>query len=918
MATPANKQSRTDIADSHYQNTFNKSSLREQERAATKEASQPEDIKSQEQSASSRQVSTTLQDSSDRKVPLVTRMKGKFRHKSAFAFVVIALAAGIWYSSILAPNIILVNIKDLFTNDLADATTALSKYTIKMIDLKLGKADCSDPETITCKLTTMSRNQVLEFKKHGFQINGQKIDEDYLDDNNPANDKPESRWKVTSITFPNGGGTATDGASYVRIASSSDTMRHIANSVWNPRSSFFMDARYKQRIKTQFDLTKNATVYGRTEKDVDKSFDESMQGENELIDKAGQGAYSLRTLASQKGQSALYKTAMDIAEMPNSYINTQCALWTQGKITYNAAKRAKEVTVARFAMQYLKAADQIKAGLSDEITTNVLSGKLAWSSDGGFNGKNATDASMYRHIVLREPVTKSQNGRKYYADAFDVIGALFPVSSQLTMTATATKGIANTPGNLSAPPADLSSDPRAYCLYGQTTDSKSAMKPTFCPALTMAAAAAPSLVSLSAALAPVAALSDRTCPQPPKGIWQMYPTAHATALAVMPLVAGLFNSALSQWAEKIDRDFTSDTKGTAASDAIFAGTGIILGDMAMSRGMKPAGADDLQEYLALKAESDREYEQVARFEARKSPFDVYNSYSFVGSLVRSFSTTTANNTILDTVNTTLDLLPASIAKTTSTAGAVYNLQPAPLDTARLQCADAEYLQIGINADMGCNVRYSMGKTELNADVKKVLTYMLTSHPDESQDHIKDLTDRLNKTDAERDKGEVSRQLSEVEAASKKPFINAKTGKATENSEYEKYLTYCVNRLDPWGRTGLDVRKKDLSDEEKEKRRLSKDPDGNQITSTNLGDEYERVQTAMYMSITEGSVQDQDWRTGKKCLEDSEMLQNFRAFTMACSVDGSFAGAIDCTEKDRAGAYTDDFYTSNDIQYLSWY
>lgn len=73
-----------------------------------------------------------------------------------------------------------------------------------------------------------------------------------------------------------------------------------------------------------------------------------------------------------------------------------------------------------------------------------------------------------------------------------------------------------------------------------------------------------------------------------------------------------------------------------------------------------------------------------------------------------------------------------------------------------------------------------------------------------------------------------------------------------------------------------------------------------------------------MSVSEGASADQDWYSGKKCTQDNEMLKNFRAYTMACSVDGSFAGSPDCTELDHEGAHADDFYTSNDIHYLSWW
>lgn len=919
MAVKGDDSTNRNVADDAYDQTFNKQtgSLKDKEEAALKDPEQKDDVKSREQTVHGHWKTKTKSDE-ERSASIRSRLKGTMRNKSAVAFIAVILLGGIWYSSILAPNLMLVNIKDLFTNDLADATTALSKYSLKMIDYKLGKADCGDPDTIKCKLTTMSRSQVLNFKKNGFEVSGQKVEEDNLDDNDPANDKPESRWKVNSIKFPKNGGTASSGDQYAKIASSSDDMRHIANSVWNPRSSFFMDARYTQRIKTQFDLDKNATVYGRSTKEVDESFDKSMQGEDEEIDKSGRGAYGLKTLASQEGQSGLSDTATDIAKQAHSYTNAQCGFYTQGKVVYNAGQNAKEVSLARFAMQYLKAADQIKAGVSDEVTANTLSGKLAWSNDGGFNGANATDATMYRHIVLREPVKESSNAQKYYANAFDVIGELLPATMQIMLTATATKGITGAPGNLAAPPGDLASDPVSYCLHGQTGQSKSAMKPNSCPQLTMAAGAAPQLASLSGALASIAAASDRICPPPPKGVWQMNPTANQTSVTVMPTVANLFNSAISSWATRVGRDFTSKTKGVAASDAIFAGTGIILGDMAMSRGMQPATKDSLETYLAQKAESDKEYESLARYEAKKSPFDIYNSYSFTGALVRSFSTTSASSDMFSAVANVLAILPASVAKTTSTAGAIYNLQPDPLDTSRLQCPDAEYKSIGIEADMGCNVRYSMSDAEMDADMNTVLEYMLKPHPDETKDKIQDLQQRLGKTDTAepQDPGEVQRMLSEAQGASNKAFIDEKTGEATKNSEYEKYLTYCVNREDPWGRSGLDVRREELSVEEKEKRHQDTFSNGTQVPG-GAGSEYELRQTASYVSVTEGAKADQDWYTGKKCLDDSEMLQNFRSYTMACSVDGSFAGSIDCTEADRAGVYTDSFYTSNDIQYLSW-
>lgn len=907
-------------AESDYNQKFNKTSkqLNEQENSPeNNDDTKKEPIKDLEKKGS---ITGTRkrQPASNAHKSFAARVTGSMRHKSAFAFIAVVFLGGLWYSSILAPNIILVNMKDLFTNDLADSTTALSKYSLKMIGYKLGKADCSDKESIKCKLTTMSRAQVLAFKKHGFEVQGQKLEEDNLDDRNQNNDKPESRWKVQAIVFPDNIGVATDEKSYAKLASTNDDIRYKANGVWNPRSSFYLDARFKQRIKDKYDLTKLATVYGTNEKEVNESFDESMKGEDEAVDPTGGGAYGLTTLASNQAKSALSQGAMKIAAEPSSYINTQCGFFTQSKVVSSAVQKAKQVTVARFAMQYLKAADQIKTtGQSNEITTNVMSGKLAWSSEGGYAGANATDATMYRHIVLREPVKMSTNSFKYYLNNPDAIGMLFwGAGIQVMLTAKATQGISGAPGALTMlPQTDIGDGPRKYCLEGQTTSSKSNLKPSSCPALTIAAAPPPMVPAVS----PIAAASSRICPMPPQGIWQMNPTASATSIAVMPYVASIFTAAAGTYATQAARDFTSKTKGIAASDALFAGTGEILGDMAMSRGLQPANTAGLKQYIGQRSEFDQEYEALARYEARKNPFDMYNSHSFLGSLTHSLSTIPPQSSLVGSLANTLAIIPTATTKTlSSTADAIYNLQPDTLETSRLQCTDIEYTYIGINADMACNVRYSLGKKELDANIKDVVDYMLKPHANETNKNIQDLQSRLSKTDSERDAANVSRQLSEAREANSKPFIDEKTGVAIPHSEYEKYLTYCVNRQDPWGRTSVAVRREELSEEEKAKRLQNKDNDGIQYGSEGEGDPYETKVVSSYMAVTEGAAADQDWYTGKKCLDQGTMLQNFRAYTLACSVDGSFAGSIDCTESDRAKYWedTDDYITSNDVNYLS--
>jgi hypothetical protein len=953
----ANKEDKlapdADVGEKHYKQTFKTSKrLEKMEEAATEAPEENEtsgdneerdaaaaksagkgsvNIKQlEEQSVEGHWKTARLQKGSKVNARVGRRQIGLLRHGSAYAFLVGLIVMGIWFSAVFAPNIILVNIKEMFTNDLADATIALWTYDHKMLDYKLGKADCGNKDTIKCKLTTMSRDQVKAFEKAGFTVNGEKVTEDNLDDDDPSNDKEESRYKVTSIQFPHNGGTASSADQFDENANKSSAMKALTFSVFNPKSSFFMDARYKQRIKWRYDLTKTPTVSGDTEKAVDSSFNSSMEGgsgsgeDAEKMDDSGGGNYSLKGLAGDVGKNGLKSTSEKVAGLSYNYVDNQCAYFTQAKVTYNAMIKAKHVSVARFAMQYLKAADQIKAGLSDEMPANILSSKLAASSKGNFNGANATDYSMYKHIVFGD---KAQNESiyRYNVSTYDAFGKLIvPWLTTVYITQQAVKGIAHiSSGSLGAPGTDVNSgdSARKYCLEGQKDSNKATNKePSDCPALVIAGTP----VAMQAAVAGYAAASGGgpiACPHPPRGAWVMEPTSIPTVKTVMPYIKDSFADVAKDWASDSAKNFTADLQGKSAAEAIFAGTGEILGDMAMSRGMRPGTKQTMQEYLSQGTAIEQQLEEVGRYNARNRPFDLTDQYSFMGSVVRSFASTYSEKTpVLSTLGSIFSLIPTSVKQLDPSAQAFYHIQPRTFDSSRLGiCNDTGYQAIGIEADILCNVRYSMSTTELNADPKTVLDYMLKSHSDFTQSSVSELQNRLNETDNgndTKDKEDVRRQYNEMNDASGKAEIDEKTGAAIPHSEYEKFLTYCVNRENPWGTTSLATRYKELSDSDKE--------DRNKYVYNDIhvngykGDPNELSIDTSYMAVVEGASADQDWYTGKKCLEESEELHNFRAYTMMCSVDGSHSGAIDCTEKDDARHYFDGFYNNNDIIYTSYW
>lgn len=921
------------------------------------------------------------------------RRAGKVHHASVFTFIFITLGIGLWYTSFFAPNIILVNIKEMYTNDLADTTIALDTYYKGLMGSKINRSSCGEKQSIKCKLTTMSRAQKAAFEKQGFIVLGNKVQEDNRDDNQPGNELPEQRYQVNAILPPaymdivnslaarglalpgqllggnlsnlgdkvsnemnaiikEQGDRISDPKQFMPIvmgdmlfmyASISDANKAEVYNVFNPKSSFYMDARFKQRIKQKYNMTKLVTVAGNTEQAVNRSFDNSVRNGGG-IDMYGRpdptNGVSLGSLSSPVTLAQLQLAARTTANQANSYTDLQCAWYSFAKSVTNNAKTAKAATVARFAMQYLKAADAVKAGDADVLATQVLSSKLMETAGGGYEGPNATNASMYNSILYNSIPIPSIMGLFYYLDTFDLIAALAPAWSQIMVTAAAVGTASGAQGMLAMPPVNVTNSDREYCLSGQTTESKSAIKNEKCTAAITASAPA----GLQPAVTGALKAGDETCPPPyidysegfprPKGEFIMSPSLKATDASLTAYVAGIFGANVMAWANVTSLFFTSNTKGVAASDAIFAGTGEILGDMAMSRGMMPSNPASMAEYLALKDDVEKEYNDVAKYNARNNPLDAYNKFSFLGSIVGNLSPSYDSQApLLSTVKNAFSILGSSVKQVDSTAKAFYHLQPSTSTDglpgsgllkymARFaMCPDPESILIAnVVPDVACNTRYSMSRLDLamSMNLEGVVDYMTQTHSDAYEEQLTELQERLATADPEGNAADIERQITQVQTAAGTPFINKVTGKAMPYSEYEKFLEYCVNRQDPWGRSGVAVRREGLPEKEVRDRLDNRTSSGQTFDPNNPGSPYETIPAGAYMSITEGAKADQDWYTGKKCADPfDEMVRYFRAYTMLCSVDGSLSGAVDCTYPDNsnATAYSNPYYTSNNILYV---
>lgn len=1029
---------------------------------------------------------------------------GKLRRGSAFGFIFALLIGGVWYTSVLAPNILLVNVKEMYTNDLADATTALEIYTQVAYFNKIGPLsgqDCIDGQPMSeqpmkCKLTTMSRSEKQAFEKQGFtfglgdiNVGGFKTDagnvaikkvyDDKRDDGDFSNDLPESRYKVYAIIPPSysrvidslkatgtstlmksisgnreeagnalsegvndafnqllnplksasqspqkmveamlTGAPITSGPQLWIYSQINSTTKAQVYSVFNPRSSFFNDQKFKERIKTRYNTTRTVTTTGDTQQQVDRSFDNSVQKVDGGIDPlTGQpnptDGVSLSSLSSPlsitqiKGmasnltnglsQESLTKLTNELpiaadlqiagnllATNTYNYTDLMCSWYTIGKISSNALVRAKASTAARYALQYLKAADSIKAGTSQEVPTNVLASKLAQHTLGGYGGGSATDSLIYRSVTYGDTFPNSVEdlvsfvtdpGKlinagtdlaaiiAYNLSAYENIATLAPSWAQVIPNAAALGAVTGASGTLSIPPFSLNgSTDREYCLSGETTENKTAVKgetseSTRCTQAVTAMAP----VGLQAAMAGALEVARRTCPplnladdnliQLYLGTWRgpisntVLPSQKIVQTTTTPYIAGWFSINTMLAAAATQQLYTSQVKGIAANYALFSGMGELLGDMSMSRGLVPSNTIEMMAYLYLGEiiGSQKSQDDVERHYAQQNQFDPYNKFSFAGSIVNQLSPTTDTNApLFASLNNILSLVGVGAKQLgqTSTANAFYNSQPTFITTdnaagliertaaytARLSGAfcplDLEALSIGIMPDIMCNVRYSMPLEDIPMalNLSGVMEYMTSSHEDAYQSQSQELDERIGKADAQGELQYLTLQKNTVEDVKSKPFIDKNTGKPTKNGEYEKYLQYCVNRLDPWGRSAIAMRYDGLSDEERAERGASQSPDYEAINRGGAADPNQKYAGGLPQMAVTSTQADQDWLSGKKCTrmtDQSQMLSYFRVYTMLCSVDGSMSNKTDCTQPDREGGYSDPFYLNNDILYTSW-
>lgn len=693
--------------------------------------------------------------------PRKTTFKGILRsRKTASGGIIgllIALLGGM--SLFITPGLAAVQMKEILTDDLNDQLGAMdlrSTYVMRAKLNDLGKGVCTGVK-IRCGFKGMSDRQLKKFTAAGFDVK--------------TEGKVFGRNHVTSLSITDSTGnriTANNPREFNRMLGD----RIIQNSfrkAFNPKFAGFFDAKWDS-FKQRYNLTSKDKLGTGSEEEKRSNVTSAAEGDpisvdgadrvpttdedgkpvdgsdntNSAVDRANDavtgGGVPTKSILGSAGKGAIKGIGILGAA------DTACTVKNTARAVEAGAKLYRYRQLIAYSMVFLTFADSIKAGTATPDQAEFVGNTLtAVDTDKMIVDENSTNDG--------DSVTEVEN--PYYgANAFDSAGykvAMYneaPTLSARDMQMAIGGGV-----SLSM----LSKINGFIDKYGGGN----------CKAIQNWAVRGGSIVVGIAA--GIITFGGATL------------ASIGASVAISMAVPVLENYLAQMMAGTVAN---GDTKGVDTGNAIFAGTAALMGGMAMSRGMKPATKSDLKSYLALNEEVKADYVAMETGEANKTPFDVGNRYSFMGSLVRTLmplkttSSVSIGNSFLNGVGY---ILSAPLSSSIAHAKNAYN------EDRYSKCEDNGYEELGIDADVFCNVRYAMSPYELGLDTEEVRAQML-------------------------EWGQVN---------------DDEDGSVVTDSDYDHWLTECTEREQGWGETEAENQE---------------DGDGTRCMGTEKRDSYYRVYT----------------------------------------------------------------------------
>lgn len=757
------------------------------------------------------------------------KLKG-WRKKGPMATIIALLfGGGAGFSIMIAPGIGIVQLKEIMAESLNDQLAAMDirndyMFRAKLKSLQGGFSICSEKVTMRCKFATLSDSRVKAMKEAGFTFE-------------PAEpDRRFKRLRPTSITFPDGTKVTNPQQIKDHLKNNPSAVSDLHRGFMNPKFTGLYD-KAANKVFGLFKADRSQKIKGTTQEAQDEAMQQAISSAEADIDfKPTQTDAEGREYVTASNGDRIYREQPErgtlpigstvdpdefdrIAEVNRRHIaeingsaenarstgrgsvgrilrsgfkginligaaDTACTVYNLGRAVSAAAKATRAIQLFQYALVFFNVADRIKAGEATPEEVTYVGDKLTAvdthktvEDESGILGAHLTDGKV------DSAETEPQPNPYYGYNAFDSPG--YKVAAYNEAPILTSRDIQYMIGGGFAGTLSKAMD---GILDTLGVDRKDVRK-TCSVVQSWWARTAGLIAGIFAAV----------------GSFGVTTALSIGASVAIGFAMPFFEAALADI--MAGKTVTPDTKGVDTGDAVFAGSGALFGGMAMGHGMTPANSGQIKDYTAIANQVKAKHVAVETYEARDTPFDIHNQYSFLGSLVRKVNPALlqANAGVSSALVNIPSLLGTAVSSLVPNTGAATVFNP---DRFKRCQNDEGYAELGIDADVFCNVRYvGLG---LNIEPDEAVTWMIENG------HIEDDEEGTPKSD-----------------------------------DYKDWIEYCTERTDGFGETSNDD---DNSDKAIGKTCVTKDKSADEITQLEYFSAY-------FMFAGLQDVEDNGYQTG---------------------------------------------------------
>jgi len=609
----------------------------------------------------------------------------------------LGLGGGLAGTVLFSPGLLLVHMKEALVDRMDTQLTSMDARTTKILGQKvksLTSGVCGSKISIKCKYATMSDRQIKKFEKAGITVNpGEKT-------------SITGRTKPASFTFK---GREINASNFTGEFNSNADFRVALKNAYNPKFGGFTDKVWT-KVATKLGINKTKALPEGDDAAKQKALeDQTKNGQkftipddgvicddkgckdksgNELSPEEADKARSIKKAAATAAAEAVEEVGEQAAESIGQGVkgvtnfvkvtgafDEACTAYSSIRALGYAAKTVRALQLARYAMVFLNAADQIKAGTFTSEDGAYLGGILtnvAYDAVSGAKRKAAMD-SFGMQYALFGTAGKSDSYVSQFMAGGGLTGDLIAVTSYIN--------------------AVLGNSPLGVC---KTLSS---------PGVQFGSVAVGIALMLIPGVNVGVAATDIV-----KGVAAV---AVQVGLAILPnllkdIVAG---------------NTLNGIVGEDAGNAIASGSGKMMSDLSAGGGNGLMSVDDAVAYSQAQDQTVAMYSAEDRLTA--NPLDATDSNTFVGSLVGklvpyAFNLSDVSGSLGNVgsfVGSSLgSLIPKSSALSTEDTRQSYT-----------SCTDVDYKSLGIATDPMCNPIYGIPTQYLGKDPDAVADSLIQTN-----------------------------------------------------------------------------------------------------------------------------------------------------------------------------------------------